>query len=447
MKKQMMFVLSAFICLVVLCGVSYVSAGDLDPPAAPSAGGTMKTLDEVEPRMPIPASDTPVSSFNITQSGSYYLTGNRSCSGNGILVSASNVTIDLMGYTLDGSGSTGSGIYMSGRSNVEIRNGTVWNFGYSGINGFGSISSKGHRVINIRAVSNGQLNGGGIVLAGSNHLVKDCTATGNATDGIWVSNSSTVTGNTCYSNGNYGICAETGSSTITGNTCYENSSYGIYAEGGSTISGNTSYDNKSHGISAWIGSTVAGNTCYGNSGYGIKTSISCLITGNTVYQNTDDGIYTSDGCTVSNNAVQANVGNGIKTGEGCIITGNSVHKNSSNGIHAAYGSCMVMDNTCCSNTSNGISVFDSCKVVGNNCYDNGYGSDGAGILASSNYNHIEQNHVSGNDRGIDVDGTANCIVKNTAVKNADEYDIVTGNKVGTISTDPITAGPWDNFDF
>ena len=36
-----------------------------------------------------------------------------------------HVTLDLMGFTLNGSGSGRYGIYMNGSKNVEIRNGTV----------------------------------------------------------------------------------------------------------------------------------------------------------------------------------------------------------------------------------------------------------------------------------------------------------------------------------
>ena len=144
MKKLLM------LSFVVVFSVQ-VLAGSLEPPAAPAP--TMKTLDEVEPRILIPASATPTGLFTISQSGSYYLVGDRNCSGRGIQVDVDDVTIDLCGYALIGPDlGTNDGIYMNGRKDVEIRNGIVRDF-YRGIHGDSSASS-GHRVIDVRVMSN-----------------------------------------------------------------------------------------------------------------------------------------------------------------------------------------------------------------------------------------------------------------------------------------------------
>ena len=57
----------------------------------------------------------------ITDSGYYYLGGNLTCaSGTAITVNATNVTIDLMGFTITGNTNSGSyGIYSNYR-NLEI---------------------------------------------------------------------------------------------------------------------------------------------------------------------------------------------------------------------------------------------------------------------------------------------------------------------------------------
>ena len=202
-KRKTTVMLVALIDLAVFCPL--VTAGDLQPPAAPSP--TMKTLDEVEPRIPIPGSDTPVGPFNIVKSGSYYLTGDRNASTAGINILADNVTTDMMGYSLIGSGSgTYSGIVMvmSNRFNVEIHNGTVRNFGGGGIIDDNSATGKNHRVIAVRAVSNG---GSGIFLTGQGHLVKGCTASNNGffafgdVWGIYLAGNSLVDQNTAFNNG------------------------------------------------------------------------------------------------------------------------------------------------------------------------------------------------------------------------------------------------------
>src|SRR6185369_7398513 len=90
----------------IVATVVWVNAGNLNPPAGPVAS-TMKTLSEVEPRIPINATTTPGdadSIFRITQPGSYFLTGNiTGVNGkHGIEVAASSVTIDMRGFDLVG---------------------------------------------------------------------------------------------------------------------------------------------------------------------------------------------------------------------------------------------------------------------------------------------------------------------------------------------------------
>jgi parallel beta-helix repeat protein len=240
--------------------------------------------------------------WTITTQGSYIINQNLKANWHGIKVQANNVTIDLNGYSISGNNTSGGhGVYMNGCSNVEIRNGTIRNFGSSGIHEESS-SGNSHRVINVRVMNNKE---DGIRLAGSNHMVKDCTVSGNGSYGIDVFLGCTVSGNTVYNNAYYGIYAGSGS-TVSGNTAYSNDDIGINANSGSTVSGNTVYNNGSAGINADSGSTVSGNTARYNGGTGIWAGSGSTVKNNTTFYNNAFGIYLESYNLVDGNTAYAN---------------------------------------------------------------------------------------------------------------------------------------------
>lgn len=101
--------------------------GPLAPPGPP--GETMRTLQQIEPRTPI--SSVP---FTITQPGSYFLTQNVSGSTQGIWIAASDVHLDLNGFTVSGDKFVfGHGLIVVPSDNVSVQGGVIKNWGGNGI--------------------------------------------------------------------------------------------------------------------------------------------------------------------------------------------------------------------------------------------------------------------------------------------------------------------------
>ena len=343
---------------------------------------------------------TPISACGLINApGSYYLTGNLSCAGTGITITENDVTIDLMGFIIDGPGTIGTtGILAASHSNIEVRNGTVSHFGESGI----QLSGANQRIINMRILSNGL---DGVNLSGANHHIRGCTASDNV---------------------RYGLLSGDGS-LITNNTTYNNGSIGIYSYNGSTVKNNTSYQNGGSGISGKLGTMATNNTVYENGTYGIYVLDRSTVIGNTVYKNTSEGIHSDYAATISNNTVGKNGTIGIKCDYGATVTNNTVNLNGSWGVDIA-GSAMVTGNTIGSNnnlgTANegGLKVGLRCLVKDNvlsyNKQNNIYvtGSDnsiegnllvlsGNGILFGSSGNFYDNNRASGNTANYNVGAT------------------------------------------
>ncbi|MBU4234191.1 MAG: hypothetical protein KKD99_05075 [Proteobacteria bacterium] len=203
---------------------------------------------------------TPTTSlpYTISQPGFYYLTGNLSYSGTGqaIYITTSEVTLDLMGFSISGpgSGGTAEGIAITNLiiNNVEVRNGQVKNFYY------GVDSASGNR--NVR-FSNLKVSGCyvGIRCVGDSIIISGCEATGND---IGLSNSGAcalIDKNVAAYNNTYGFALSC-NGVITNNVAYGNhTGFSLAANNKQLIDRNSSAGN-SINWSNLPGCTVGLNT-------------------------------------------------------------------------------------------------------------------------------------------------------------------------------------------
>lgn len=263
MKLDHVVVLFGFFILLA-CPVW--AQGPLTPPGAPEP--TMRTLLQVEPRTPI--TNAP---YVITQPGSYYLAGNLSSTGVGIVVQANGVTLDLMGFTLSGTVAPGSvGVLVSNTSPVRgfaLRNGFIMRFekgiaAYNAMNGYYEklmMVSNGFAGISMVALPGGKL---------LNNVLRDITLTESFVYGIQFVNlggdimANTLRDNTVYGSDTGILFSDNGGSfnfgnIIIGNTVIDSSDVGISIRGArNRIENNHVYSTTTEFLQTGFSSSGAG---------------------------------------------------------------------------------------------------------------------------------------------------------------------------------------------
>lgn len=399
--------------------------GSLTPPGAPAE--TMKTLTQVEPRIPI--SSAP---YTVSQPGSYYLTTNLTCTGHGVIITSSRVTLDLMGFALAGDrGVSDYGIFLDGATNaplshVVVRNGITCNFGY-GVRAeymqncrFEQLVSANNSFYGIGfEASQGLCNGNAVV---------DCRVNGNGANGVYL----------------YGSLGQCNGNTFANCMVSGNGGYGIRFKG-------------DYG------------QCNGN------TITGCAITGSAAEGILLDGAYgRCDGNTITRTAISGNGACGIwlyaYNGhcDGNAVTDCTISDNFYKGVYlyGAYGQCDGNTFRACTITGNGAdggfylsgssgqcdgNTIADCMIQKNTSY---------GIyLFLADGNRVEGNHISGQTGnmtyGIYCNNTAkNLILRNTCVGQTNNFTIGANDTFGPIvtssgalSTTNGAAGlsPWANF--
>ena len=341
------------------------------------------------------------------------------CPGDGLVIGADNITIDLGGHAVSGMNAAGSeGVADDGHRGATIRNGTIEGFFLNGVALRSAPRSAVHHVT-IRRIGAG----GGDTDSSAGVLVKDSpyssvTASkvtndvvAYQSDGVDVLSSAgtTVTGNRLANNAWNGMVVVTSPRThVVGNAFDGNQNQGIEVNGGSdgtVLARNHAADNVSSGL-------VVGDVSH------------ALIEGNTLSGNGDSGLFMFD---IHSSRVIGNRAHG--NGVGINLDGG---QNGSSGIYVA-------DNDTSRNSGTGIVVADNANhntIVGNVSNANqGLPGEGGGIiLFGVTGNTVRSNVANRNlDVGIGVfedqpgDSTGNRLRGNVANANqAHGIDVVDG---------------------
>jgi len=345
MKTPLVTILALLVHMAGPLGA--LAQGSLTPPGAPAP--MMKTPQQIEPRTPI--SSVP---YIITNSGSYYLTTNLTgASGHGIVISNSDVTVDLRGFVLRGG--AGNGIMVPVLcSNVWIRNGTVRDWALSGVSN--SIAAA-RGVENVSSLNNGR---DGISI-GTGADVRECVVISSGARGIIAGpdspvESCSVSDSTTGSSISVGARSQVLNCVVSQNPGTD----GIFTGTGCRVVGCISSAN-SRGI--FLGNDCLVESCVveGNSSIGIRTFNNNIVRNCLVRNNGNDGIFA-----VSHNLLVGNLchGNGTNAttggagihmvaggGSGTHIEGNSVHNNSW-GIRVDTTNNIIIRNTASLNDTN-----------------------------------------------------------------------------------------------
>lgn len=395
----------AAITLIFVFGLqptALLGQGSLAPPGAPAP--TMKTLAQIEPRTPISALP-----FTITNAGSYYVTTNLTgvSGANGITITASDVTLDLSGFTLTGVSNALDGIHINtGLARVTIRNGVIRDWSGIGCSGVKADQCTGCVFERLRISGSGSWG----LVSGERSTVRDCTVVNNPGGGIAMDYHSLAIGCMSAENGGNGFWSPNGA-TMQDCVAMNNAGDGFGTGAVSAITGCSSRDNAGDGFSFGDGSTLNACAATANGGAGVRAGLNCVVKDCSVKNNGNGGVVATDNCTISGCAVRQNYSPG------------------------------------------GIQVQTACLVLGNTCFEHDGGSDMPGIRALGTGNRIEGNNVCSNAWGIMVEGTGNFVFRNTASANfTGNYTNAPGNVVGEIldvsgGGTISNAGPWANFSY
>jgi putative surface-exposed virulence protein len=244
----------------------------------------------------VKAAALPISYCEQTVTTDAYLAKDLVCPGDtGIVVGASEITIDLNGHVLKGDGQPGHyGIDdQAGYDKVTIKNGVLRNFEF-GVNALNSADN----ITVSNVVASGNTETGGQIY-GAAAKITSSTAAGNGQTGLTLgSDSASVTSSLTAGNGFYGIFVSGAGPSIKSSSAVGNAGTGVFVGGDSaSVSSTITSANGGTGLTVLSASaSIKSTTASGNEGFGIALSgDQATLTGNRADGNgyvggTSDGV-------------------------------------------------------------------------------------------------------------------------------------------------------------
>jgi len=404
------------VILVVLLATALATRaqGPLTPPGAPAP--TMKTLDQIEPRIPI--TNLP---FSVFSPGSYYLTGNLAYSFTNqpaIQVFVGGVTIDLNGYTIINFGGTDT-IYCQalGLSSLTIKNGLILlgkhavyaplmegvrleQIEISNASRTGVVAGANAQILNSKFYQS--LSGDGVVVGAGSRVI-DSVFQGNQKHGLVVGSGSVI--EACHSSGNAGA--------------------GFVLEQGSVLRNSSAESNQIYGVFSYQGGLLENLTLLYNRA-GAVVGNGTRISGCSIRHSVQEGIYGDNEVSVERTTVAASGQRGIFLFNGGLVR-----------------DCIVR-----ANQQAGILVHSGCAVLDNVVDLNGAGNNEGGIAVYGSSNRIEGNHITSNaDKGLWLLSGGNTVFKNSLRGNGTAISDGGGNDVGPQDPAGIATSPWANITY
>jgi large repetitive protein len=372
------------------------------------------------------------------------------CSGDGLVVGAAGITVDLNGFAVDGIGQ-GVGIRNNGHDNVTITNGTVREFDYGvqlnagtvgGIVTALTVDLNQEVGIQLTDADNGLRgnllrgntftgNAAGIALLGGTQgtSVLDNVISASALDGIRVvaSSGNRIETNRVGGSGGSGLLLDgAGINTVVGNTIVDSADPAVVLQAGSNgnrLQGNELTESESGVvISDSSGNDLVANVATGSSdsGFALENANDNVLRGNDVrFNGTGIELYQSSRNRIESNDASGSSSSGISIG--ALSLNNTVVLNTSSGNQAEGISVeaevlpestepgnVIDRNTASNNNSAGIAVDKAGHRISANSADN---NDGWGIYAEVGNVDGGGNRATGNTEpaqcyNVSCDGSA-----------------------------------------